>query len=631
MTPNRRIARTRLASGRFLFPVWPVLPVLALLGCQIAGPGSGAEPASPPAFPDPVLVEGTMSPAASGRAAEMYAAAERALGEGRADEAREIAARIVDDYAAAPVSGRALFLLARACLEDGAPQTADEAAGRFAELLAEGDPRAAEARLVQAEARARQGDEAGRLDRLLRIGREAPTNLVLRASDEARDAAGGLDIQRLGGVLDRTPRDAVLRPVALTIYALALSRSGEGDRARSVARDALDGGARGTDSLTAVAILEGRSVAGYERVGRGRPLEIASVLPTGGSPGFREFAGLIAEGVEVAAATYLDGAPEVRVDARDDGGDPSVAASVVEALEGSGALGAIGFLEAGSLDAAARVRRSPFPLISPTARTASVEGAYTLSGADPLAAAAMARYAERAGFVRVAVIHSRAPESIEEANAFVSALEETAVALAGRFAYDAGATYFAEPIRAARAALRADEIRSLGLGPDDTLHVELLEPVAVFLPIPPEDVELVAPQVTFFGLDTLAIRTLGTSGWTDAQTLEAVDQRHTTGVVATAPANAGTGSAGHARFREAYEGHFRRSLVSPMPALGYDAAILLLEAARGGARTPAEVHAALERIRNLEGATGTFSVVDGRVVRRTHVVQIEHGTLIPAG
>jgi len=622
MTPIGRIARTRLASGRFLF-------ALLVAGCTAVG--SGGPPTAPPTWPDPVLAQGTMTAAQASRAAELYASAERALDGGRAGEARELAARVVDEFPSAPVSGRALFLLARACLADGAPEVADEAAGRFAGLLQEGDPRGAEARVVQAQAREQQGDQAGRLDRLLRIGQGAPTNLVIRASDDVRAAAAELDPGTLGGVLGRTPPDGVLRPVALTIYALALSRTGDGDRARASAREALDAGARGTDSLTAVAIVEGRTVAGYERVGRARSLDIASVLPTGGSPAFREFAALVAEGIEVAASSYMDGQVEVRVDARDDQGDPSVAASTVRDLEETPALGAVGFLEAGALEAAAEVRSGPLPLVSPTARTSYVEGAYTLSGADPLAAGAMARYAARRGFTRVAVVNSRAPESQEEADAFVAALAETGVALAGRFEYDAGATYFGDQIKGAREALRADEIAALGLGPEDTLHVEALEPVAVFLPIPPEDVELVAPQVTFFGLDTLAIRTLGTSGWTDAQTLETVDQRHTNGVVATAPEDAGPGSAGYTRFKDAYESHFRRSLVSPVPALGYDAALLLLRATSNGARSPADVRAALERIRDLEGATGVFSVVDGRVERRTHIVQIEHGTLIPAG
>jgi ABC-type branched-subunit amino acid transport system substrate-binding protein len=621
MTARPWIARTPTASGRFLFVA------LFLTGCQVVGsPGARTPPA--PSWPDPVLAPGPISPARESQAAELFASAQRALEGGDATQARALAGRIVQEYPSAPVSGRALFLLAQASLDDGAPTAADSAAERFVSLLAEGDPRGAEARVLQADAMARLGDEARRLDRLLLIRPGAPTNVLLHASEGAREAASRLGPDELSDVLLRTPRDAPLRPIALTSYALLLHRNGDETQAMSFARAAIDAGARGVDSLTASAILEGREV---DLPGGTRTLGIASVLPIGGSPGFREFAEQIAEGVAVAASSYLGPSVEVHVDARDDRGEPAIAASTVLALEETRAVGAVGFLESGALEAAAQERTSPMPLVSPTARTASAAGTYTLSGADPFAAAAMARYAERAGFVRVAVINSKAPESSEEADAFVNALQDTGVQLAGRFVYDVGATYFGDQIRGAREALRKEEIAALGLGPDDTLHVEMLQPVAVFIPIPPEDVELVAPQVTFFGLDTLAIRTLGTSGWTDAETLETVDQRHTNGVIAIAPVDAGPGSPGYTRFKDAFEDHFRRSLVSPVPALGYDAALLILEAARNGAGTAAGVRASLERIHDLEGATGTFSLIDGRVVRRTHIVQIEHGTLIPAG
>ncbi|GIT51736.1 MAG: hypothetical protein Ct9H300mP15_19490 [Gemmatimonadota bacterium] len=116
--------------------------------------------------------------------------------------------------------------------------------------------------------------------------------------------------------------------------------------------------------------------------------------------------------------------------------------------------------------------------------------------------------------------------------------------------------------------------------------------------------EFVAPQVVHYGLDTLAIDILGTSGWTDSQVLETVDLRHTTGVVATA-------SVGHAedrntsiQFREAYERHFQRSLISGVPALGYDTALLLIEGLKGGAESPEEIRIAIEGLREIEGAAG---------------------------
>ena len=201
--------------------------------------------------------------------------------------------------------------------------------------------------------------------------------------------------------------------------------------------------------------------------------------------------------------------------------------------------------------------------------------------------------------------------------------------MVGSYAYDPGATFFQSQIQGALEGLRYAEIRALNLTEEDTLHVEELDSVALFVPIPAEDVEYVAPQLTFYGVDTLGVDIYGTSGWADSQTLETVDDRHTTGVVATTPVAAGPGSAGYTRFREAYEGYFQRTLVSPVPALGYDAALLLLEAISGDARSPRQVEAALSRIRDLEGATGIFSVVEGRILRRQEVVRIVNGATIP--
>jgi len=151
------------------------------------------------------------------------------------------------------------------------------------------------------------------------------------------------------------------------------------------------------------------------------------------------------------------------------------------------------------------------------------------------------------------------------------------------------------------------------------------------VPVPAEDVELIAPQITHFGLDTLGIEVLGTSGWADAQTLARVDPRHTNDVVATAPIGGLPGSPGYERFREAYESHFRRSLVSGVPALGYDAALVLLRALadRSPLVTVSGPTPGLDLRREVEGATGVFTLQDGRIVRRTGVFRIRDRTLNP--
>jgi hypothetical protein len=56
---------------------------------------------------------------------------------------------------------------------------------------------------------------------------------------------------------------------------------------------------------------------------------------------------------------------------------------------------------------------------------------------------------------------------------------------------------------------------------------------------------------------------------------------------------------------------------------------VLLEGLRPGRIAPADVTLAIQSLRDVEGATGIFSVVDDRVVRRTSVVRIQNRALIP--
>ena len=360
-------------------------------------------------------------------------------------------------------------------------------------------------------------------------------------------------------------------------------------------------------------------------------VEIATLLPVGGPPALAEFAELIAEGVEIAAVVMKDEVVDVRITSVDDQGDPALTRSLLRQLENSSIHGVVGFLEDVSLEIASEARQGKTPLISPTARSAlrAGSGAYSLEGPDPVAAEAIARYAHGYGYTRIAILHSQGSESIAEADVFSEVSEALGLPIVGRYSYEVGATFFGEEIQAAEDALRADEIAALGLEEEDTLRVEMLEPVALFLPVPPEDIEFVAPQVLHYGLDTLAIDILGTSGWTDPQVLQEVNLRHTRGVVATAAVGGDEDRPALRRFREAYERHFERSLVSTVPALGYDAALVLIEGLKGGAKSPEEILIAIENLVGIEGASGIYSVLDGQILRHTEVVYIDDGLLVP--
>jgi ABC-type branched-subunit amino acid transport system substrate-binding protein len=291
----------------------------------------------------------------------------------------------------------------------------------------------------------------------------------------------------------------------------------------------------------------------------------------------------------------------------DDGGDPALAAIGMRSLEDATVLGVVGPLEDHVLEAASGARRRVLPIISPTALGSTGEGGvFSLGGADPGAAHALAEYAAGSDLRYVVVIHPDEPGARFEAQVFREAFEELRGSVLRILTYPPGATYFEEQLRQA----------------------EALSPQALVLPVPPRDIEALAPQVSFFGLDTLGIKILGTAGWADENVLRNVSPRHTSGVVLATPQQPGPDAPGYRRFVDAYEARFQRSLRDDIPALGYDAASLILLAVNLGASSPGDVQRALERIQNFEGATGVLSVRNGHVIRAHNLVCIQDRALV---
>ena len=608
-------ARTRAAFGRVV-----CLAGVLAAACQVAGPASPVGPRGPVVAPGPITDDEQRL------ARELYEQARTSLDARRYLEALRTTAELLDRYPASDVSGPALLLSARAEHGAGEIERADAVAEQYLSLLPPNDPRAAEVRLLQAEILS--GQPAIQLDRLLRLNASASIAQVDEAAALVSAAADTLPLDVLEVVVDAAPRGGPASAPAYARLAVQLLARGEEARANEFAMAAIEAGAEGSD----LALVEG--VARGELPDSLRPertFEIGTVLPLGGPPALAEYAGLVSEGVEVAVSELLGPEYSVTVSSHDDQADPFIAAELVAGLDSGRVAGVIGLLQDETLVQAARARTDGLPLVSPTARSAdrAGEGVYSLEGADRQAAEAIAHYAISRALQRVAIIHPAVETAAEEADAFATTAAAYGIQLVGRFPYPAAATHFEVQLKAARDSLRAREIAALGLGREDTLRVELLQPVGIFMPIPAEDVEFVAPQFAHFGLDTLAIEILGTSGWTDAQILEQVDPRLLEGIVATAAVGAAPGSPGQTRFRTAYETHFRRSLVSPTPALGYDAALLLLEALRPGRLRPEDVHRAFNELADVEGANGIYSVVDGRVVRRTEVVVVQNGQLVP--
>ena len=385
--------------------------------------------------------------------------------------------------------------------------------------------------------------------------------------------------------------EAVVAPV-LAELAFRQYVLGAEDGAREYAALALESGAQDRAEVLAEAVLAG-DLSEFLIVPR-----IGAILPTTGSPRLRQFATGIQEGIRVAFQMFgqpVGNRPAPELVIQDSGGDVIGARIAFSAVEASEVLGVIGPLQDGALSEVADRVQGTLAVISPTSPVVpeGSSGVYSLSSADPGGARALARYAISSDLYTAVVVYPESTDGMYEARAFSEAFQSYGGLMLGEISYPTGATFFEEQLRQAEALL----------------------PDVLVLPLPARDVELMAPQVTFFGLDSLEIRVLGTNGWSEEAMLSRVDTRHTNGVVTASPQPAEGEWEGYRIFVEAYESLYQRTLPDLVPALGYDAAALLLEGIRRGASTPRELLETLEAMPGFSGATGRLFVDDGRVVR----------------
>jgi ABC-type branched-subunit amino acid transport system substrate-binding protein len=565
---------------------------------------------APPSAPLPDRID---APALESEVPDVGAEAEvaRLLGEGfrsldagaaaaARDRAREVEAR----FPTTRGSSRALLLRARASLALGAHDEADEAASRYLALVPPGDPERPRARLVLAEARLLRGAEGG-VEALFLVPSDAPPDVRRSALERARTLADGLEDPVLRDLVEEAPSHPWLLPVFQVELGARRSLVGDREGGLRLAEAALSLSPEGPEIERARAIRAGEVAPAGTLVGA-----LGSLLSHSGPPTLQQLSSQLRDGIEVALL-----APGVRGGVRllneDDAGSAGRASEALVRLEGEGVLGVVGPLTEAAVTQAVRSGNRQLPLISPTAPLVpdDLPGAFSLAGPDPEGPRTLARLALALGIREVVILHPRDQAEEREAHWFREAFEGAGGRVSRTLVYAPGTTSFDQPLR----------------------EVVRLRPRGLVLLLPPEDVELVAPQVAFYGVDDLEdLVILGGAAFSSESVLGSVPARHTDGVYSVAP-HVGPGYGPlWSEFVRAYEEHFRRTLRSPVPALGFDAARLLLEGARlGGGTSARQVLAGLSRVQDLPGATGTFSIREGRLVRDHFPVRIEGRRRIP--
>ena len=570
-------ARTSVAPGLSM------VTVLAVFGCSTVGAPTGEAEAD---RAEPAIEAGTLPAAERAEIDSLIAQAQAALDQEAFELAETLALEISAEYGAVPEVMDVLWIRARAAKANGNLDGSLEAAREYRSFLADGDERIAEVTLLEGDALQGLGRTAEAVSAWLPVsGEPASDEAFTRVEDHVED----LSYSELRGLV--TSAEGLVGPV-LAEFAFRQYTLGADAAAESYATRALDAGATGRAQFLAQAILAG-DVTDFMIVPR-----IGAILPTSGSPRLREFATGIQEGMEVAFQMFgqpVGNRTAAELVVQDSGGDIVGARIAFSGIEASEVLGVIGPLQDGALSEIASRVEGTLAVISPTSPVVpeGSTGVYSLSSADPGGARALARYAIASDLFTAVVVYPDNADGLYEARAFSEAFQSYGGLMLGEISYPVGATFFEEQLRQA----------------------EVLRPDVLVLPLPARDVELMAPQVTFFGLDSLEIRVLGTTGWSEEAMLSRVDTRHTNGVVTVSPQPAEGQWEGYERFVEAYEELYQRTLPDLVPALGFDAAGLLLEGVRRGASTPGDLLDTLEAMPGFSGATGRLFVDDGRVVR----------------
>jgi ABC-type branched-subunit amino acid transport system substrate-binding protein len=587
------------------------LPVRALvLASSLVPLGGGCAPVQggPDDAPGPVsagpAIEGSAT-TADPVADALLRQARRALSDREYADAREAANEVVVEHPRAPGSSEALWIVAQAAYELGGFEESIEASRLFRSLLDAQNPRRTEASVLTARALAQEGASDTAVLALLEIDGPAGSDALRDARALTHEAVRRVSTDRIGELLAQASGASPVLPIVRLEYAVGLYFEGRVDEAASIAREVLQQDLESSDRRVAQSLVTGNV---EDVVGTG--VTLGAILPATGSPTLRSYARDIEDGMRVALdARARDLRRPVQLEVLDDGGREEGSQRSIRSLEEAGVVAVVGPLMEGPLRAAAQARSDDLTILSPTAESVpDGRGLFSLGSADPGAAEALAEYATDSGLRRVAVVYADSERGRQEATAFVDAYTERG-GTTRRFAYAPGSTDFREQLEA----------------------VVQFEADGLVLPVPQSDVELIAPQVSFFALDSLGVQVLGTTEWTAPEVLDRVDPRHLNGVVVASSRDPVGGRPAYDQFVRRYEALLRKTLRSPIPAFGYDAALLLLEAIDRGARTPRAVVRELEGISDFPAATGRISFRDGQIVRRHYLYEIRDRQLLPLG
>ncbi|MBW2716811.1 MAG: penicillin-binding protein activator, partial [Deltaproteobacteria bacterium] len=369
---------------------------------------------------------------------------------------------------------------------------------------------------------------------------------------------------------------------------------------------------------------------------------IGVVLPLSGN--FATFGHEALRGILLAAETFdaqtpIEQRPRIRIEIRDSGGSPGLAAAAVRELaQEEGVTAIIGPLLSKECEAAAvaaEIQR--VPLLALTSRKEVASGrsyVFRLRTMPSDEVQTLADHAMRElKALRFAILYPRDAYGSGVSSLFWDAVEQRGGKVVALAAYDPEAVDFAEAIRrlvgyelltadeqtviverekltrSARrlppeeAALVREEARSM-LGPDDDPLPPIVDFEAIFIPESHEKVALIAPQLAFHAATGATL--LGTEAWNHAD-LVSIARKHVEGAYFTASFYGDSSVAYVREFADRYLETFGAP-AGDFSASAYDAARLLMVQLARGANSREEVRDRILEVKGFPGVSGVLSM-----------------------
>lgn len=575
------------------------------VACIAIACGRAPAPGPPPpeTAPPPAVA---LSAEDSARAVALFVEAEALFRAGEFFRADSLAGIVVEQYAGTPWAADALRLKARALREQGALTGAREAITRYLALFPEGDPRRASAQIFLAKLLLEGIEPWPAAETLLAAEPRMTGTLRDSAASLLREALGLLSLSDVNSLLDRHAARSPFSAMLHAERALQLAAEGRADEARAAAERALDSSPLPLDAGRARQILRAREQSG--------PPMIAAVLPLTGH--LAPYGRGLLEGITLALEEHNRNARDtVHLVVVDDSSSQAAAARRVPELEARGVLGVVGpVADEGVRAAATRRASTDLVLVSPMAREGDLGGANVYSlwvstyDLERLAGTIAEWGVRQMGARRIAVLFPGDPMGYTQYEAFARSARLHGAEIIAAEPYVSDATTYEAP-----------------LARIDSVNPEAIYAVATGA----RAVIQLAPQLSFYGLR--GVQVFGDPNWVDPDVVRLLDPRFLNGAVIAAYMDRWSPESAWPRFEDLYEARYRKGLGSNIvPALGYDAASLLLRAVPTSMPVPGVLARSLRRATPYRGATGVMQVYGNGIRREPVVVEVRDRQVYPA-